>query len=72
MKRVFKMQDLDCANCAAKIENGISKLEGVDQVNVNFIAQKMTLSAVDDKFEMILEEAQRIVKKIEPDCRIIV
>lgn len=71
MKRVYKMEDLDCANCAAKIEGGISKLEGVETVSVNFMTQKLTLCAADDKFPQILDEAVKIAKKIEPDCRII-
>jgi copper chaperone CopZ len=65
------IEDLDCAHCAAKIEDAIAKLDGVISVNVSFLAQKMTLEADDDKFDKILKEAQKIAKKVEPDCRII-
>lgn len=71
MKRVFKLEDLDCANCAAKMERGISQIDGVKNVNVNFMAMRMTLEADDGRFESILDEAQRVCKKIEPDCRIV-
>ena len=72
MKKVFKLEDLDCANCARKMEDGIKKIEGVKDAKVNFIMQKFTLEADDDKFDAILQEAVKVCKKIEPDCRIIV
>jgi len=72
MKKVFKMEDLDCANCARKMEDGIKKIEGVKDAKVNFIMQKFTLEADDDKFDAVLQEAVKVCKKIEPDCRIIV
>ena len=72
MKKVFKMEDLDCANCARKMEDGIKKIEGVKDAKVNFIMQKFTLEADDDKFDAVLQEAVKFCKKIEPDCRIIV
>ena len=72
MKKVFKLEDLDCANCAQKMEDGIKKIDGVIDAKVNFIMQKMTLEAEDAKFDEVLKEAARICKKIEPDCRIIV
>lgn len=72
MKKVFKLEDLDCAHCAQKMEDGIKKIDGVIDAKVNFIMQKMTLEAEDAKFDEVLKEAARICKKIEPDCRIIV
>lgn len=71
MKKTIKLQDLNCANCAAKIENAVSKLDGVYEVKVNFMAQKMILSAADDKFSEILEAVKKIAKKIEPDLVIL-
>ena len=71
MKKVFKLQDLDCANCAAKMEQAISKIEGVHSVRVNFMTQKMTLEADDARFETIVDEAARLIKKIESHCMII-
>ena len=72
MKKTFKMEDLDCAHCAAKMEDAIKKLDGVTNANVNFLAQKVTIEAADDRFEDIVKEAAKACKKIEPDCRIIV
>ncbi len=72
MKKVFKMEDLDCANCARKMEDAIKKIDGVKDAKVNFIMQKFTLEAEDDKFDAVLQEAVKICKKVEPDCRIIV
>lgn len=70
MKKIFKMTDLDCAHCAAKMEDAIRKLEGVHEVSISFMAQKLTLDAEDERFEAILDEAVKICKKVEPDCRI--
>ena len=72
MKKVFKLEDLDCAHCAQKMEDGIKKLDGVKDARVNFLTQKLTLDADDDRFSEILQEAVKVCKKIEPDCRIII
>ena len=72
MKKIVKMEDLDCANCAAKMENAIKKIDGVEEVSVSFMSQKLTLTADDDKFDDIVKQAVKICKKVEPDCRIIV
>ena len=71
MKKVFKMQDLDCAHCAAKMEKAISKIDGVNAVSINFLMQKITIEADDAVFEEVLEKAQKAVKKVEPDCKIV-
>ena len=71
MKKVFRLQDLDCANCAAKMEAAISKLDGVEKVTVNFLMQKMTLEAQEADFPRILDEADKAIRKVEPDCRLI-
>lgn len=71
MKKTFELEDLDCAHCAAKMEEGIAKLEGVIAVSVNFLSQKLTLEAEDAVFEKVLKQAVKICRKIEPDCRII-
>ena len=71
MIRSFKLEDLDCANCAAKMEEAIGKLPGVTKVSVNFMAQKMILEADDAVFESVLKEAAKTIAKVEPDCRII-
>lgn len=71
MKKVFKLEDLDCAHCAQKMEDGIRKLDGVINVQVNFLSQKLTLEAADDEFDTVLKKAKEIIKKIEPDCVVI-
>lgn len=67
MRKTIKLQDLDCANCAAKIETNISKLDDVIDVKVNFMGQKMILEAPDDKFDAVLEQAKSVAVKVEPD-----
>ena len=69
MKKKFHCE-IDCANCAAKVEEAIRKIEGVEEVSVNFLTRKMTLTAADDKFEEILQAAVRAGKKIEPDFEV--
>ena len=71
MKKVFKLQDLDCAHCAAKMELAISKLEGVNSVSINFLMQKLTLDADDAVFEDVLKKAIKAIKKVEPDCSVV-
>ena len=71
MKKKFKLQDLDCANCAAKMEDAIKKIPGVNDANVSFMMQKMTVDAEDDKFDAIMEEVLRVCAKVEPDCKIL-
>ncbi len=71
MKKVFRLQDLDCANCAAKMERAINKLDGVQSATVNFMSQKMTVEADDSRFCEIIDEIEKVCKRIEPDCRII-
>lgn len=71
MKKAFKLEDLDCANCAAKMERAIAKIDGVQSVNVSFIAQKMTIEADDEKFDGIMEQVIKTCRKVEPDCKII-
>ncbi len=68
MRKTFKLQDLECANCAAKMESGIKSLDGVKSASISFMTQKLTLEADDAQFESIVEEAARICKKFEPDC----
>lgn len=71
MKKKFKLQDLDCANCAAKMEESIKKLPGVNDASVSFMMQKMTVDAADDKFDEVMKEVVKICAKIEPDCKIL-
>ena len=66
MKKKFKCE-IDCANCAAKVEEAAKKIDGVKFVSINFMTQKMTLEADDDRFDEILEEVVRTGRKVEPD-----
>jgi copper chaperone CopZ len=68
MKKRFLIEELCCANCAAKMEEGIRKLDGVTSANINFLTQKLTLEAEEADFPRLLDEAERIIRKIEPDC----
>ena len=68
MKKKFKLTDLDCANCAAKMEDAIKKLEGVNDASVSFMMQKMTIDADDARFDEIMKEVVEVCKKGEPDC----
>ena len=70
MKKVFKMLDLDCANCAAKMERAIGAIDGVEKATVSFMAQKLTLEADDARFDEILKEVIAVAKKVEPDCEL--
>lgn len=71
MKKKFKLQDLDCANCAQKMEDAIKKIEGVTDASVNFMMQKMTIEAAEEKFDEIMEQVVDTCKKVEPDCVIL-
>lgn len=71
MKKVFKMQDLDCANCAAKMEAAISKIPGVQKATMNFMTQKLTIEADESEFNRILAEAQTAVSKVDRECVIL-
>ena len=71
MQKKFKIE-VDCANCAAKIEQAIQKLPGVNSASVSFMAQKMVLDAEDDKFDEIVKQAVKVCKKVEPDCEVVV
>ncbi len=71
MRKVFKMEDLECANCAGKMQDGISKIDGVESCSISFITQKLTIEADEKAFDGILKKAVKICRKIEPDCTII-
>ena len=71
MKKTFKIEDLCCANCAAKIEEAVNKRDGVESAAINFISQKLIITAEDDKFDSIMKQTVKIARKIEPDCTII-
>ena len=71
MKKKFKLEDLDCANCAAKMEDAIKKIPGVNDASVSFMTQKMRVDAEDEKFDAIMDEVVKVCAKVEPDCKIL-
>ena len=71
MKKTFRMQDLDCANCAAKMERAVASIDGVQSVSVSFVMQRMTVEADEERFDEIMKEAAKKCRRIEPDCRIV-
>lgn len=72
MKKTYKLNELDCANCAAKMECAIKKVDGVKDAKISFMSQRLTIEADDDKFDSVLNEAVKVCKKIEPDCTIVI
>lgn len=71
MTKQFKLSDIDCANCAAKVERGIKKIKGVEDATVVFFTKKVTITAPEEEFDRIITEAARVIKKVEPDCELI-
>ena len=71
MKKVYRLENLDCANCAAKMERAIAKIEGVQSVSVHFLTGRLAVEADDARFEEIIDAAAKACRKIEPDCRIV-
>ncbi len=70
MKKTYKLENLDCANCAAKIENAVKEIEGVVNASVSFMTQKLTIETEADLDE-IMAKVKKIIRTIEPDCEII-
>lgn len=71
MKRTYRLENLDCAVCAAKIERAIAALDGVTNASVSFMTQRLSVEADDSRFETIMDDVAKVCKKIEPDCTIL-
>ena len=71
MKKVFKLEGLNCAHCAAKIEEKVSKLEGVKSVVINFMTTKMTLESVDENIGDIVEKVKKLINEVDPDVNMV-
>lgn len=71
MKKTFNLIDLDCANCARKMEDAIGKLDGVASVTVSFMTQKLTIEAEDDRFDAIMRDVVKCIRRVEPDCELV-
>lgn len=70
MKKTYLLDEIDCPNCAAKLENAIKKVEGVENATVNFFAQKLIVEAQDSQFDAVMEKVLKVIKKMEPDCEV--
>ena len=71
MKKVYQLEDLDCANCALKMEKLIADIKGVESASVSFLTQKLTIEAPENEFPRIMKEAAKLIRRVEPDCRIL-
>ena len=67
-RKVYILENLDCANCARKMEDAIKKIDGVNDANVSFLTQKMMVDADDARFDAIMQEVVKVCKRVEPDC----
>ena len=70
MKKTYLLDEIDCPNCASKLENAIKKVEGVENATVNFFAQKLIVEAQDSQFDAVMEKVLKVIKKMEPDCEV--
>ncbi len=72
MKKKFKVENLDCAHCAAKMEDAIKKIPGVEDAVMNFMTQKLTLEIADDaNLDEIVNKAQECISKVSIVCEIV-
>lgn len=71
MKKLYVLEDLDCAHCAEKIEKAVAKLDGVKESKVTFLTQKLTVEVEEDKADALFSEIKKVVKKYEPDVTVI-
>ena len=72
MKKSYKVKGIDCANCAAKLEKHLNKIDGIDHASVVFMTEKLVIEAPDEKFDAVLQEAVAVAKKLEPEWEIVV
>lgn len=71
MKKLYVLEDLDCAHCAEKIEKAVAKLEGVKECKVTFLTQKLSVEVEEEKADKLFSEIKKVVKKYEPDVTVI-
>ena len=71
MKKTFKLEELDCANCAAKMEDAVKRIPGVVEASISFMQQRLTIEADDAQFGDIMKTVQKTMKKIEPDVWVV-
>ncbi len=71
MKKVFKLDEVDCAVCAQNMENGVKKINGVDSAVVSYVTQKLLIECDEADLDRIFDEAQKVIKKVDPRCKIV-
>ncbi len=71
MKKIYLLEDLDCAHCAQKIEKEVAKIDGVSESKVTFLTQKLTVEVTEEKAKELLSDIKKIVKKFEPDVTVV-
>lgn len=71
MRKSFRLDEIDCANCALKLQDALAQVEGVESVSVNFLTQKLTLTAADERFDAVLDQVVKTAARVEPDCEIV-
>ena len=71
MRKSYRLEEIDCANCALKLQDALARVDGVRSVSVNFMTQKLTLEAEDARFDAVLDQVVKVAARVEPDCEII-
>ena len=71
MKKTYRLEDLDCANCAAKMEEAIKEIHGVESASISFMSQRLTIETSEADHKQIMDKAEKACRKIEPDCVIL-
>ena len=65
MKRNYKLEGLDCADCAMKLEAALSKIDGMDEVNINFVTLKCTMEASEERMDAVVQEALAVIRDFD-------
>lgn len=71
MKKVYQLEGLDCANCAAKLERAIGEIEGVSAASISFMTQRMTIETQEDQMAGVMKMVKKTIRKVEPDCTLV-
>lgn len=71
MKKTFKLEGLDCANCAMKIEKAVGKVAGVEEATVNFMTTRMSIRAQRESMPEIVSQVEKLINQLEPDVSVV-
>lgn len=71
MKKVYRLKNLDCANCAAKMERAIAKLDGIESVTISFMTQRLTVELDESRLPQLVEQMAGCIEKVDPDCKMV-